>query len=311
MLTLVSLFVLAGCGDDTKDTGVDATDTAVTNTGDNGGDDGTSEAPLPDPAPVAELSDGECPDMTTGSRSSFSSSGVTREAITLLPSTLTEDMPVVFVWHPLGGDANYMVQAFGLQSWADDYGAVIVVPESDPSNLLEWDFWNDEEDDLVFYDDLRACVDQQLDVDLSRVSVFGFSAGGLWSSRLTIERGDTLSTAVIASGGCELDLPTGIAYVDCEPPAHNFPALTMWGGENDTYGIAGVYVYFSESMANYRELLVENEHYVVSCDHGAGHTIPGAMASPIAEWLISHTYGAASPYAASGIDDFPDYCWVE
>jgi len=313
MLSLISLFVLAGCGDDPKDTGGSesstAEDTASTNTGDDGG---TSETTLPDPAPLAELSDGDCPDMTSsGSRMSFSSSGVTREVITLLPDTLTEDMPVVFVWHPLGGDANYMVNAFGLESWANEYGAVIIVPESEPSNLLEWDFWNDEEDDLIFYDDLRSCAADQLDVDLSRVSAFGFSAGGLWASRLTIERGDTLSTAVIASGGCELELPTGIAYVDCEAPAHDFPALTMWGGENDTYGIAGVYVYFSESMANYRELLVENDHYVVSCDHGAGHTIPGAMASPIAEWLMSHTYGAASPYAASGIGDFPDYCWVE
>lgn len=318
MLALSALLILA-CQPD-NDTGAAADDTALSGTGSgSGGTDGGlggpggsgGDADLPDPAPLAELSAGDCPAFQHNVVETFQSGSDSRQVITLLPDEPGEDMPVVFVWHPLGGDASYMVRAFDLEQWADIYGAVIIVPESRSGNLLEWDFWNEEEDDLTLYDDLRTCAANNLSVDLSRVSSFGFSAGALWASRLSIERGDTFSTVAIASGGCELDLPTGISYVACEPPAFPFPALAIWGGESDTYGISGLSVYFEDSMENYRELLVDNEHYVVSCNHERGHTIPNELANPVADWLLSHTYGAASPYASAGIGDFPDYCWEE
>jgi len=313
MLSLLSFVFFIGCSDknDATDTAGDTaglTDSATSGTTDTG----TSETELPEPAALAELSDGECPDLTTsGVRSSFQSGGFTREVITLLPSTLGEDMPIVFVWHPLGGDAQYMVDALNLQSWADSYGAVIVVPESEPGNLLEWDFWNDETTDLTFYDDLRTCAADQLPIDLSRLSIFGFSAGALWSSKLSILRGDTLATAVISSGGCEMDLPTGTHFIDCEPPAMNFPALVAWGGANDVYGISGLNVSFEDSTLNYLDLLEENDHFTVSCDHGTGHTIPSALVTPFADWLVAHTYGAPSPYESTGISDFPSYCAIQ
>ncbi len=314
MLALSALLLLAcqpgGAGDSAAgDTALSATDGATG--GSSAGGSSTGGAELPEPAPLAPLSTGDCPAFEHNVLETFQSGVDSRQVITLLPDEPGEDMPVVFVWHPLGGDASYMVRAFDLEKWANLYGAVIIVPESRSGNLLEWDFWNEDDNDLILYDDLRTCAADKLSIDLSRVSSFGFSAGGLWASRLSIERGDTFATVAIASGGCELELPTGIDYVPCEPPAFPFPALAVWGGEDDTYGISGLNVYFADSMENYRELLVDNGHYVVSCNHERGHTIPSELGDPIAEWLLSHTYGAESPYAAAGIGGFPDYCWEE
>jgi hypothetical protein len=316
-ILVTSLFAFAACTPAQIDDGTTGDDTGAAGDDGSGGDDGNGvdggdldSEQLPDPAPLVEIS-GDCPDVSEDGTQYFTSAGEERKVLIYTPDEGGADLPVVFIWHPLGATASQIVSWLDADSWANAYNAVIVVPDARSANLLEWDFWNDDTYDLTMYDDLRTCLSQDLEVDLSRIAHFGFSAGALWTSKLSILRGDTMATAVVASGGCELELPIGDGYyIDCEPPAFPFPALTMWGGSNDVFGFSGLNVYFEESMTNYRELLIENDHFVVSCNHELGHTIPGEMITPIADWLVDHTYGAESPYE-DGIDGYPSYCWID
>jgi poly(3-hydroxybutyrate) depolymerase len=250
------------------------------------------------------VSAGACPeDFADGGTITLTSNGVERTVKIIVPESGTQDAPVVFVWHPLGGTARMMVQYLGLNTLADEHGVVFVVPDSVEGNLFEWDFWNGDDNDVTLYDDLRTCLSTEMGVDLARVSTTGMSAGGLWSSWLGVHRGDTLSTVLAMSGGAD-------PVWEYETPASRFPALLMYGGEIDTWGGGGIEVDFAEATLNYAAELHADGHFVVLCDHGGGHTIPPEGMDVSAAWLPIHAYGEASPYADGDLSGLPDYCAV-
>jgi len=82
----------------------------------------------PEPAALTTLSDGECPDFSETGSSKFSSNGQERQVITYWPESRAQDLPVVFVWHPLGGTARNMDTWLDLEGYAEDVGAIVVVP---------------------------------------------------------------------------------------------------------------------------------------------------------------------------------------
>ncbi|MFZ5477466.1 MAG: alpha/beta hydrolase family esterase [Myxococcota bacterium] len=252
------------------------------------------------PAPLAEISDGQCPDLSVNT-STFSSGGVEREVRVIVPEGDTAGMPLVFVWHPLGATARQMVQWLGLVDWAEQVGAVVVVPSAREDNLFEWDFWNDDAYDVTLFDDVRTCLADELDVDLWRVSATGMSAGGLWTTELAMARADALSTVAIMSGG----LMEG--YLEYTTPARPLPVLAMHGGESDTYDAGGIVLHFDEQTEDLVEGLVADGSFVVVCDHGLGHTIPSDGVDTLAAWLPTHVWGEPSPFL-DGLDGLPDYC---
>ena len=66
------------------------------------------------------------------------------------------------------------------------------------------------------------------------------SAGGLWSTFLSMERSDALATAFIMSGGTGM----GMAY---KPLDHQMPVILAWGGPNDTYNTGSFTIYFEDT----------------------------------------------------------------
>ncbi len=258
----------------------------------------------PQPAGLRALSDGECPDLSvSGEPVTFSSNGLQRQVTILIPDDRPAGMPVVFVWHPLGGSAAWMISVFDLEEISDATGAVIVVPDSDPDNLFEWDFWNGLDNDLTLYDDLRTCLAEQLEVDLARFTSTGFSAGGLWTSYLGSHRGDTLAAILAFSGGAD-------PIWHYETPAYPYPALLAWGGENDTWGYGGFEYSFEETTLNYAEDLLADGHFVVLCDHGMGHTVPAEGIDMVPDWLLAHRFGEPSPFEDGDLSALPDWCYL-
>ena len=88
-------------------------------------------------APLVGLSSGECPDMSvSGETVSFLSSGESRNVTVVVPSAPQAEMRVVFFYHGLmdpGSTPNptgYMSTALNFQSLADEYNALIFLPES-------------------------------------------------------------------------------------------------------------------------------------------------------------------------------------
>lgn len=283
-LPLAQLMACTGKGasDDTS---------AVTDTGT---DDG------PQPAALAELSDGECPDFSEMGSSKFSSNGQERQVITYWPESRAENLPVVFVWHPLGGTARDMVNWLDLDTYAEDVGAIVVIPNSLDSNLFEWDFWNGGTDDQTLYDDLRTCVSQEFNANMKKVSATGMSAGALWTTWLAIHRGDTLSTVLPFSGGTD-------PVQSYSTPASKFPALINYGGDEDVFSGGGAAVDFKQTSINFSNELYADAHEVVLCNHNLGHTIPPEGRDMMDAWLTTQTYGEPNTVDLAAL---PDYCML-
>lgn len=262
----------------------------------SGGTDDSADTG-PQPSALAELSNGECPDFSEMGTSKFMSAGEERKIVSYWPADRPENMPVVFVWHPLGATARDMVNWLELEQYADAVGAVVISPDALDSNLFEWDFWNGGTVDVTMYDDLRTCASQEFNVNLKKVSATGMSAGALWTTWLAVNRGDTLSTVLTFSGGTE-------PVVDYNTPASTFPALLNYGGDTDEYSGGGSTVDFSETTINFANELYADEHAVVLCNHDMGHTIPPDGRDQMDTWLTAQTYGQPNTVDVSALSDY-------
>lgn len=256
-------------------------------------------------APLATVTDTTCPDLSSTGMITFTSLELERTAYVWFPEEKPANMPVVFIYHALGGTARQLNNYFDLKNWAQENNAIVVVPQSHSSNPFEWGFLNvaDGAEDLALFDDLRTCLVNDLSADPARFSANGMSAGGLWTTFLSIHRGDTLAAVMPFSGG------TG-SVVSYETPAYAFPTLLAYGGETDTYNAGTAYVDFMDATLDFAESLAADGHFVVACNHNAGHTYPPTAMDLTRDWLVPHTFGEASPYANGDLSAFPEYCFV-
>ena len=285
-----------------------------TETGETGGED-----TLPAPAELATLSSGECPELGSTTTSTFLSSGVERTATVVIPETPTEDKPVVFFFHGLLDTSveptAYHADALNLQAEANSQGAIFVLPQSRTMTefgftFYMWQVMDEDELDLVLYDDLRTCVTQELDTDIRRYSALGFSGGALFTTVLARERGDTLATMVEMSGGSDIDF----AMASDEPiavygtPANTMPALLFSGGDEDGWPSGFIMVNFQDATDNLEAKLVEDSHFTWRCRHDMGHTITMPEWGLAKAWALGHSYGVESSYLDGAIDGYTDWC---
>ena len=130
-------------------------------------------------ADLAELSSGECPDMSTsGDTVSFLSSGEERTVTIVFPTAPEAGMRVVFFYHGLleagSNPTSYMATALDFQTMADEYNSIIILPESPIWDLMGqqfhmWDVVDGTFDkDVTLFDDLRTCVVDALNTCLRR-----------------------------------------------------------------------------------------------------------------------------------------------
>lgn len=241
-----------------------------------------------------------CPALVEG-KNTIKSAGKDRSFLLYLPDE-PAGAPLLFLWHPAGGTAQYMANAFGAAKIAKDHGVIVVVPDA-CCGLVEWRFRDTEDPtaDLTLFDDLLACSDEQYDVDNERVYTGGFSAGALWSSYLLIHRSEFLAAAVVFSGGVD-------GLFQWETPARPVPTLLAWGGETDL--LYGVFSFDQQTKALSKHMQ-ESGSFIVECDHGGGHTVPFGATKWSVPFALAHRWGEPSPYATSGLDaSFPDYCSI-
>jgi poly(3-hydroxybutyrate) depolymerase len=188
----------------------------------------------------------------------------------------------------------------GASDFAEDNNVIVVLPNSLDTSNITWDI-SSGSNDLVLFDDIRSCLSQELDIDLGRFYSTGFSFGGLWSTFLTMERSDVLAATMPMSGGL---VPFFVIY---NTPDEEVPVLLMWGGETDVYGV----VDFEDGSLDFSEELIDDGHFVMLCDHGGGHSVPtGDIHDILANWLLVHEFGVASPYLTGDFSLFPSYCYI-
>lgn len=252
--------------------------------------------------PLSEPS-GSCPAFAEPGTQSFTSNGLDREVEAYWPVGHEGPIGAVFAWHGLGDSASNFARALDLEDFANRHGVLVLVPASLNPNLVTWQYLSGGGDDLVAFHDLRACAAQSFDLDLARVSTFGFSFGALWTTFLTMEAGDTLAASVTFSGG----VGDAVA-LDFTPPPAPTPVLVAWGGSYDVFDAGFTTIYFEDTSLAWADALDVSGHSVVRCDHGLRHTLPPEWEQLVGDYLLGHRYGEPSPFADGNLPGFPDYC---
>lgn len=282
----------------------------------------TAEVKTWQSADLMPLSSGECPDMSiSGAFSSFLSSGESRNVTVVFPANQTEGMRIVFFFHGLmdvnSDPTQYTARVLALQDLADQYNAVVVLPESPIWEMFGQQFflWNIEDGtyqkDLALYDDLRTCVANNFTVDLDKLVTVGFSGGSLFSTILLGQRPNDLAAVVEMSGGADLQVATfENTFAPYKTPSNDIPVLLISGGENDVWPDASfTIVDFDSATDTLQSRLRQDNQFVVRCRHTMGHSITGKAFLASVDWLTNHTYKEPSPYL-NDIGSWTDWCEI-
>ncbi len=279
-------------------------------------DDDDDGAPDPDPAaPLAELSDGECPDMSESGMSTFSSAGLERKVAVVFPDDPQPGMAVVFNFHGLTNAGSNPVEGSltQIQAEANANDSVVIMPEARVTSMplmgeiLIWGILDDAEPDLILFDDLRTCAFNELDIDLKKVSTWGHSGGALWSTAMLMERSTSLAAVVEFSGGAEFSIPgMGGPYLTYSTPERQVPVLLTSGGSEDAWPQGFAVINFEETTDTLAAALVEDGHRVARCSHQQGHyAIPSDLWAFSTRWDLEHHFSEASPFSE---EDLPSGC---
>jgi hypothetical protein len=284
----ILLFVLACTG------------TTTGTAGDSGGDTGTESYVAPPPE-FPEYSGGdECPTFEAGVVTGFNSADEQREFRLFLPDE-PKGAPLVFTWYPLGWTAADWADFLDLEQWAKDTGAIVVAPTSCCS-WLEWMFLNPVEDnaDLIFFDDATNCLWQQYEYDHKRIYSTGMSAGGLWTTYLTMHRSEVLAATAPFSGGTE-------GLMEYVTPVDPIPVLVTWGGPNDLWQS----IDFNVANQAFSASLQADGHFVAECVHSGGHTVSAEWFDWAWDWMEAHPKDVdPEPYLDGLTSSYPSWCEI-
>jgi predicted esterase len=227
-------------------------------------------------------------------------------------------LPVVFLWHWLGGSAQGFYDKAEVAAAVDTQNFIAVLPEKKgdlkftwPFNILDPQSRQDEE--TAFFDDMLACVAQQYSVNKECVSSVGVSAGALWTDQLAGLRQDHLSSIISLSGGVDDNIIKPWGH-----PAHHMPALVLWGGMTDNcFGLLS----FEQASKSLEAGLVQDGNFFLECVHNCGHSAPpftGPMGlskyAGLWQFVFDHPYwttAGQSPYIQNGLPmGMPDWCGI-
>jgi predicted esterase len=354
VLTLLPICCFARCSDDTdpagdagsRDAAIEA-DAAGDALGDRTVVDGAPDAwldlsgvtcatPPPEgatrPAAPRPYSGGTCPQLVAG-ENLIVSGGTERRFLLVLPSEPLPDerLPVIFMWHWLAGSPEDFLEAGELQRGADTQRFIAVIPAGKgdlplfPDLPFPWPFLerhSDErmEEEFRFFDDMLACVSEQLSINADCVSSVGISAGALFTAQLAAARSQYLSSFASLSGGIGSDSGGAGANRNVRrwhTPEHRLPAFMLWGGPEDIC----VLIDFELASQALEQHLTADGHLVVECVHNCGHAVPPVEAGDelsrygvIWGFLLDHPFWlppGQSPYRASGLPPSPmDWCAI-
>lgn len=301
---------------------------------DGGGDASTIEEPscavAPPPgaatAPALPAYAGTCPALATGGAyTTITSSGASRKFLVYSPETVQpgERLPVVFLWHWLGGEPEGMVKVTDIVNTVESRRIIAVIPAPKGDAPFKWPFETTQtqariDEELAFFDDMLACVGAALPVNKECVSSMGVSAGALWTAQLAGFRSERLASFISLSGG------TGGLIKPWTPTAHALPGLVLWGGEGDVYPnkLAPI-MNFEKASKDLEDALVSGGHFLVECIHNCGHAVPPLDPPPPGEppfdlvwqFVLKHPFwlGAGqSPLAGKALPApaFPSWCGI-
>jgi predicted esterase len=264
---------------------------------------------------------GVCPQLVdsaaTGADNVIVSSGNQRHFKMAVPGNLdpSEQLPVVFLWHWLGGDGINFLNKASAAIATNQERFIAIFPEAKGDLPLKWPYAVTDvgrlQEEFKFFDDMYACVAQQFNVQPNCIATGGVSAGALFTDQLAQARSQYFSSFMSMSGGTGQEgiLP----WID---PAHKAPAVVLWGGPGDFCGLA-----FEPTSKDLENQLTAGGHFMIECVHNCGHSEP-PFPKPdpytkyhvLWQFVFDHPYwlGAGqSPYNQSGLPaGWPSWCGI-
>ncbi len=260
-----------------------------------------------------------------------------RDFILVTPDAPTEGepLPVLFMWHWLGGSAQKFLEKGDIQTAATEQHFIAVIPQSKGATIVgtsfdtRWPFDITQtsgrmQEELEFFDNMLSCVEQQFAVNRSCVSSIGVSAGALFDAQLAQARSNMLASFISLSGG------TSANWIKpWNGAARKLPAVVLWGGDGppdmdgnkDILGCFGVGMDFSVASRALEQGLVDDGHFFVECRHNCGHVEPPLEAPPgeskyagMWEFALDHPFwlpAGQSPYLTDGLPaGMPSWCAI-
>ncbi len=273
------------------------------------------------PDAMPSFSGGSCPTLVDG-MNTIKSTGKDRQFMLLRPAdTGSQKLPVAFLWHWLGGSAQDFLDRGEIAKAVETQHFIAVVPESIGATVfghdVKWPFDISQpparvNEELLFFDDMLACVTEQLSVNESCISSAGVSSGALWTDQLAGVRANYLASFLSLSGG------TGGYIRAWGHPAHALPGLVLWGGGTDS--CVGL-LKFNEQSADLEAQMTKDGNFLVECIHNCGHSQPPVVApegqstfAPLWDFFLDHPYWlkkGESPYLDTGLPaTYPDWCAI-
>ncbi|MCP4807706.1 MAG: hypothetical protein GY913_27025 [Proteobacteria bacterium] len=285
----------------------------------------TDSTPVEDawPSGLAEIGapTGTCPDLAASGTSTMESSGEERTVSVVIPDEVTSDTGVVLFLHGLmdpGSTPNpteYMIDGLGLDDLANDMDVIVLVPESGTRtefnmSFFLWDVEGNTDADMVLMDDLRNCVYEAHQPDMTRMSLTGFSGGALFATMVASTYGDSYASLVEMSGGADIEVAILDGLVaEYSTPAYVMPALLWSGGSADVWPNESFpIVDFAAATDNLEANLAGDGHTTVRCGHDSGHTVTNPEWRSAVEFLGAHRFGEASPYAGGDVSSLDSSC---
>lgn len=335
----LGLFALAGCGDDgavsstsgqggSGGSGAGGSDAGGSGGAGGSGTGGGSVSGIScnsEPPPGAEFappppaySGGACPAFAPGVNT-FKSMGNDRTFILVLPSNVEpdENLPVIFLWHWLGGSATDFLEKGQVQAAADSQRFIAVIPESKDDITFKWPFDAQVsqariDEEFTFFDDMLSCVSEQFKVNNNCVASAGVSAGALFTDQLAGGRGQYLSSILSLSGG------VGGVVRPWTQPEHRMPAMVLWGGPTDQCFFV---MNFDTASKELEKALDAGGHFYLECVHNCGHSEPPLDApqgltnfAALWQFVFDHPYWlkpGQSPYTSDGVPKMlPSWCAI-
>ncbi len=278
---------------------------------------GAKQAPVP-PA----YSGGTCPHLAGGANM-IQSTGHMRSFLLAVPKDLRPDehLPVIFLWHWLGGSAQGFLDKGQVQAAVDSQRFLAVLPEAKGDLPFKWPFnvgdgLPRQEEEYRYFDDMLSCVSAQFHVNKNCVSSAGVSAGALFTDQLASGRAQYLSSAISLSGG--VGLPGDGLVKPWGSPAHKLPMLILWGGPLDIC----IVINFQSASHNLEMSMQADGNFFLECIHNCKHgeppfDPPKGLSKYAGLWRFAfdHPYWLApgdSPYKKGGIPaaGLPLWCGI-
>ncbi len=148
------------------------------------------------------------------------------------PSSASADasMPLVIAFHGAGDSGPGFQEFARLDREADNRNFLVAYPSASGPNWAEGCNCTrpdiDGVDDVGFVDELIERVDQDFNVDTSKIYAIGYSQGALFTHRLACERSDVFAGSAMVAGMMSIPVAT-----ICDPTGRQ--DIMMMHGEND------------------------------------------------------------------------------